>query len=324
MPSSTDCSCAAVEPRVQSRPSIVLLMGPTGAGKSDLALELARQLPAEIVSVDSAMVYRGLDIGTAKPPPEVRERIPHHLVDLLDPAESYSAGRFVQDALEAIRAIHARGRTPLLAGGTMLYFHALLNGLARLPAANAAIRSELESRLAAEGSAALHAELRRVDPEAAARIHPNDPQRIQRALEVHRLTGRPISVLQRERPTHLTGIRAGRFVVSPPREELHARIARRFEQMMAAGFVEEVRSLRARADLTADMPAMRAVGYRQLWQHLEGITSLEEAVRRGIVATRRLAKRQLTWLRALPQAEWLKAPADSVERVSAWLAGEGE
>jgi len=298
-------------------------MGPTGAGKSDLALELAQQLPAEIISVDSAMVYRGLDIGTAKPPPEVRERIAHHLVDLLDPAESYSAGRFVQDALEAIHAIHARGRTPLLAGGTMLYFHALLNGLARLPAADAAIRAELESRLATEGSAALHAELQRVDPQAAGRIHPNDPQRIQRALEVHRLTGRPISALQRERPTHLTGIRTGRFVVSRPREELHARIAHRFEQMMAAGFVEEVQRLRARADLTSDTPAMRAVGYRQLWEHLEGITSREEAVRRGIVATRRLAKRQLSWLRALPQTEWLKGPADSAERIGAWLAGAG-
>ena len=251
----------------------------------------------------------------------MRERIPHHLIDLLDPAESYSAGRFVQDALEAIRAIHARGRTPLLVGGTMLYFHALLNGLARLPAANAEVRRELDSRLATEGSAALHAELRRVDPTAAARIHPNDPQRIQRALEVYRLTGFPISALQRERPTHLDGMRTGRFVVSPPRAELQARIARRFEHMMAAGFLDEVRHLHARADLTVEMPAMRAVGYRQLWEHLEGSTSLEEAIRRGIVATRRLAKRQLTWLRALPQTQWLKAP-DPVEQIASWLTDE--
>ena len=204
----------------------------------------------------------------------------------------------------------------------MLYFHALLNGLARLPEADAGIRSELDSRLATEGSASLHAELRRVDPEAAARIHPNDPQRVQRALEVHRLTGRPISALQRERPPELSGMRLGRFVVSPPREELHRHIARRFEQMMAAGFLEEVRQLHRRNDLTAETPAMRAVGYRQLWQHLQGTTSLEEAIRRGIVATRRLAKRQLTWLRALPQAEWLKGPADGVEPIAAWLADE--
>ena len=183
---------------MEPRPVVVLLMGPTAAGKSDFALELAARVPAEIVSVDSAMVYRGLDIGTAKPAREVRERIPHHLVDLLDPAESYSAGQFLHDATQAIDAIHARGRVPILVGGTMLYFHALLNGLAPLPSADARVRRELDSRLASEGSAALHAELRQVDPDAAGRIHPNDPQRIQRALEVHRLTGQPISALQRD------------------------------------------------------------------------------------------------------------------------------
>ncbi len=304
---------------MEPRPRVVLLMGPTGAGKSDVALELATRMPVEIVSVDSAMVYRGLDIGTAKPAREVREGIPHHLVDVLDPAESYSAGQFLHDAMEAIGAIHARGRVPLLVGGTMLYFHTLLNGLARLPPADAQVRRELDARLASNGSVALHAELRRVDPDAAARIHPNDPQRIQRALEVHRLTGRPISALQRDRPVPLAGMRAGCFVISPPRQDLHTRIARRFEQMMAAGFLDEVRHLRARSDLTADKPALRAVGYRQLWQHLDGAVGLEEAVRNGIVATRRLAKRQMTWLRALPQAEWLNSSEAAGERIVAWL-----
>jgi tRNA dimethylallyltransferase len=304
---------------VTPRPPVVLLMGPTGAGKSDLALELAGRMPVDIVSVDSAMVYRGLDIGTAKPAREVRERIPHHLVDLLDPAESYSAGQFLHDAMEAIGAIHARGRVPLLVGGTMLYFHTLLNGLARLPPADAQVRRELDARLASDGSAALHAELGRVDPEAAARIHPNDPQRIQRALEVHRLTGQPISALQRDRLVPLSGARIGRFVVSPPRQDLHTRIARRFEQMMAAGLLEEVRRLHARSDLTASKPAARAVGYRQLWQHLDGLIALDEAVRSAIVATRRLAKRQMTWLRALPQAEWLEGNEVGDEKISAWL-----
>ena len=304
---------------MEPRPRVVLLMGPTGAGKSDVALELAARMPVEIVSVDSAMVYRGLDIGTAKPAREVREGIPHHLVDVLDPAESYSAGQFLHDAMEAIGAIHARGRVPLLVGGTMLYFHTLLNGLARLPPADAQVRRELDARLASDGSVALHAELRRVDPDAAARIHPNDPQRIQRALEVHRLTGRPISALQRDRPVPLAGTRVGCFVISPPRQDLHTRIARRFEQMMAAGFLDEVRHLRARSDLTADKPALRAVGYRQLWQHLDGAVGLEEAVRNGIVATRRLAKRQMTWLRALPQAEWLNSSEAAGERIVAWL-----
>jgi tRNA dimethylallyltransferase len=292
-------------------------MGPTGAGKSDLALELAERLAAEIVSVDSAMVYRGLDIGTAKPSREVRERIPHHLVDVLDPAESYSAGQFLHDALQAIGSIHARGRMSLLVGGTMLYFHTLLNGLARLPPADVEVRRELDTRLVREGSAALHAELRQVDPDAAARIHPNDPQRIQRALEVHRLTGQPISALQRDRPLPLSGTRVRSFVISPEKQELQARIAYRFQQMMAAGLLEEVRRLHDRGDLTPDKPAVRAVGYRQLWQHLDGAATLEEAVRNAIVATRRLAKRQMTWLRALPEARWLNSSEAGDEIVAA-------
>jgi tRNA dimethylallyltransferase len=292
-------------------------MGPTGAGKTDLALELAERLSAEIVSVDSAMVYRGLDIGTAKPSRQVRERIPHHLVDVLDPAESYSAGLFLSDAVQAIGLIHARGRISLLVGGTMLYFHTLLNGLARLPSADMKVRRELDARLASEGSAALHAELRRLDPEAANRIHPNDPQRIQRALEVHRLTGRPISALQRERRLPLSGMRVRSFAMSPEKQELQARIAHRFEEMIGAGLLEEVRRLHDRGDLTPDKPAVRAVGYRQLWRHLDGTVTLEEAIRDAIVATRRLAKRQMTWLRALPEVRWLNSSRAANEIVAA-------
>lgn len=299
------------------RPSVVLLMGPTGAGKTAVAIALAERLPVEIVSVDSALVYRGLDIGTAKPDRAIRERIPHHLIDICDPADSYSAGQFVRDAEEAIAAIRARGRVPLLAGGTMLYFHAMLHGLAALPEADLDLRRELDQRIAERGSAELHAELQRVDPAAAARIHPNDPQRIQRALEVFHLTGVPISALQAERRPPLASYRTLAVVLSPARRaDLHQRIERRFQAMMAAGFLDEVRALRRRVELTENTPAMRAVGYRQLWAHLDGAYGLEEGIRRGIVATRRLAKRQLTWLRSLSSANWLEPDAsDAVARI---------
>ncbi len=292
-------------------------MGPTGAGKSATALALAEHLPVEIVSVDSALVYRGLDIGAAKPDGADRERIPHHLIDILDPSSTYSAGQFLRDAEEAIAEIRGRGRVPLLVGGTMLYFHALLNGLAELPEADAELRRELDQRMAERGSADLHAELTRVDPEAAARIHPNDPQRIQRALEVFQLTGLPISALQAERRRPLAHERPLAIVLNPARRaELHQRIERRFHAMMAAGFLDEVRALRSRPGLTANTPAMRAVGYRQLWAHLDGAYGLEEGIRRGIVATRRLAKRQLTWLRTLPTARWLEPEAhDAVAQI---------
>lgn len=286
-------------------------MGPTGAGKTAVAIELAARLPAEIVSVDSALVYRGLDIGTAKPDAAMRAQVPHHLIDILDPAQPYSAGQCVRDAVVAIDAIQARGRIPLLTGGTMLYFHALLHGLAELPEADPDLRRELDERAAREGTAALHAELARVDPQAAARIHPNDPQRIQRALEVFQLTGQPISELQASQRVPLADRNVVEVVLSPARRAvLHQRIEARFHAMMAAGFLEEVRDLRARGDLDAHTPSMRAVGYRQLWAHLDGAYGLEEAVRRGIVATRRLAKRQLTWLRALPGARWVE-PTDN-------------
>jgi len=285
---------------------VVVLTGPTGAGKSDWALRLAEELPVEIVSVDSALVYRGLDIGTAKPSRAVRASIPHHLVDICEPTESYSAGRFVRDAQDSIRAIHARRRVPLLVGGTMLYLRALLHGLAELPAAAPELRAELDARAARLGWPALHAELTTLDPEAAARIALNDSQRIQRALEVCLSAGQPISKLQRGTASALEGWPLRYWVLAPSdRAVLHERLARRFAAMMAAGFLDEVRALRDRGDLSARHPAMRAVGYRQLWAHLDGAYDLTEAVRRGIAATRQLAKRQLTWMRGEKQAQWL-------------------
>jgi tRNA dimethylallyltransferase len=280
-------------------PPAVLLMGPTATGKTEAALALADRLPVGIVSVDSALVYRGMDVGTAKPDRALLARYPHALVDILDPAEPYSAARFRADALREMQAIAARGRVPLLVGGTMLYFKALTEGLSQLPAADPAIRAELERRLAREGTRALHAELAAVDPDAAARIHPNDPQRIGRALEVWRATGRPLSALQRRAEQQPAPWRFLAFALLPAtRGPLHARIAARFARMMERGFLDEVRGLRARGDLTRDHPSMRAVGYRQLWQHLDGACDLAEAVARGTHATRQLAKRQHTWLRS--------------------------
>ncbi len=279
---------------------VVLLMGPTGAGKTQLSFELAREIPLEIVSVDSAMVYRGMDVGTAKPTPAERALVPHHLVDIRDPAQTYSVGRFVRDARAAIDAIHAVGHVPFLVGGTMLYFNSLLRGLAELPEGDAAVRAQIDALAASEGWPALHAELARVDPAAAARIHPNDPQRIQRALEVYRVTGVAISALQAARRSQLDGFRTLSLIVDvPERSGLHDRIERRLAAMMSAGFLTEVARLRARADLHEELPALRAVGYRQLWGHLDGRYGLEEGIARAAAATRQLAKRQLTWLRAL-------------------------
>lgn len=288
-----------------ARPEAIFLMGPTGAGKSDAALTLAEEFPLEIVSVDSAMVFRGLDIGTAKPTPQMRSRVPHHLIDLIDPAESYSAGRFVRDAVAAMSEIRARGRMPLLAGGTMLYFQALLEGLAELPVADEEFRRNLNERAAQQGWPALHAELASRDSSAAARIEPADSQRIQRALEVIHATGSPISELQGMRAPFLARATVLRLVVVPAqREALHARIERRLAEMMKQGFLEEVRRLHERKDLDVDRPALRAVGYRQLWGHLEGHYALSEAVDRALIATRQLAKRQMTWLRHHRDAAW--------------------
>jgi tRNA dimethylallyltransferase len=281
--------------------SVFILTGPTGAGKSDWAEAFAQQAPVEIVSVDSALVYRGLDIGSAKPTRELRQRIPHHLIDICDPTENYSAGRFVADAMTAIQDINARGRVPLLVGGTMLYLRALLHGLAPLPEASQEVRREIDARAAREGWSALHAELARLDPEAAGRINSSDPQRIQRALEVCYVTGQPISRLQRDTISPLEGYHVRAWALAPGnRTLLHRRLEARFHNMLAGGFLSEVQTLRQRNDLSSSHSSMRAVGYRQLWAHLAGEYDLAEATRRGISATRQLAKRQLTWMRSDP------------------------
>jgi len=278
----------------------VFLLGPTASGKTAVALELAARLPCEIVSVDSAQVYRGMDVGTAKPDRATLARVPHHLVDILDPVEAYSAGRFRQDAERAIAGIHARGRLPIVAGGTMLYFRALMGGLAQLPPAQPALRAELEARAAREGWPALHAELAGLDPASASRIEPTDAQRIQRALEVRYHTGRALSEHHRAASAAAPAIDALAISLEPSeRSVLHARIAERFRAMLAAGLVEELRALRARFALEPGMPSMRTVGYRQAWDTLEGHAPAATLEARGIAATRQLAKRQLTWLRAM-------------------------
>ena len=282
----------------------VVLTGPTGAGKSEWAERLAADVPVEIVSVDSTLVYRGMDIGTAKPDAALRARIPHHLIDIRDPAEAYSAGEFVADCTRLIAEIRARGHLPLLVGGTMLYLHAMVDGMANLPRGSPALRREIDERGAKEGWPRLHAELARLDAEAAARIHPNDPQRIQRALEVCYLTGRRLSELQRTGTA--SRLRLLRIALCPAdRAVLHRRIAERLSRMMERGFLAEVESLRGRGDLTARHPALRAVGYRQLWAYLEGQYGLDEARERALAATRQLAKRQLTWLRADRILKWI-------------------
>ncbi|HSC48013.1 MAG TPA: tRNA (adenosine(37)-N6)-dimethylallyltransferase MiaA, partial [Gammaproteobacteria bacterium] len=270
----------------------------------------------------SAMIYRGMDVGTAKPDAELRRQAPHRLIDILDPAESYSAARFRGDALAAMGEIAAAGQVPLLVGGTMLYFSALQYGLSELPPADAALRAALDERAARDGWAALHAELARLDPAAARRIHINDPQRIQRALEVCYIAGRSMSELQAQGKVEAPRYRYIKLALAPPsRAQLHEIIEARFRSMMDRGFLDEVRRLRVRGDLHRGLPAMRAVGYRQLWEHLEGACTLEEAVRRGIVATRRYAKRQLTWLRAEPEVTWFDAATPTlVEAACAFVA----
>jgi tRNA dimethylallyltransferase len=298
-PAPVASAAGTVIPRLRGELPVFVLTGPTGAGKSDWAIRLASEAAVEIVSVDSALVYRGLDIGAAKPAHAVRERIPHHLVDICEPTESYSAGRFVADAINCIAQIHARRRVPLLVGGTMLYIRALLQGLAPLPQASPEMRAQLDERALRQGWPALHSELSRVDPQAAARIGPNDSQRIQRALEVYYTTGRPISELQRATVSPLAGLPLKYWALTPrDRNVLHERLSGRFHSMMTAGFLNEVKALHQRGDLTARHASMRSVGYRQLWAHLDGEYGLEEAERRGIFATRQLAKRQLTWIRA--------------------------
>ena len=290
----------------------VCLTGPTACGKTDLALELAKSIPLEIISVDSAMVYRGMDIGTAKPSPELRAAVPHHLIDIVDAADTYSAGRFLADASAAIDAIAARGKLPLLVGGTLLYLRALRRGLAPLPEADPELRAQLDREADALGWPALHARLAAVDPEAAARIAPNDRQRIQRALEVYLLSGRPLTRLHREAAEASTSGGPSEpilmlAVVPPDRARLAERIERRFDEMVEAGLVKEVENLMSRGDLHADMPSMRAVGYRQIWAYLERRYDWSVARQKAIAATRQLAKRQMTWLRSEPGVETFDA-----------------
>jgi len=273
-------------------------MGPTASGKSAIALELADRFPLEIISVDSAQVYRGMDIGTAKPDAATRSRVAHPLLDVVDPDEAYSAARFRSDALAAIKDVRSRGRMPFLVGGTMLYFKALREGLSSLPSADPSVRARLDSRASIEGWPALHAELARIDPVTAARLEPADSQRIQRALEVYELAGVPLSKLQGARMAGETPDLVPIALVPFDRALLHRRIAQRFDAMLAAGLVDELMALRQRYRLTPDLPSMRCVGYRQAWAFLEGTTTREALRERGIAATRQLARRQLTWLRS--------------------------
>ena len=302
------------------RPAAFVLLGPTASGKSTLALELAARLPIEIVSVDSAQVYRGMDIGTAKPGPAERAKVPHHLIDLADPTEAYSAGRFRSDAIRTIADILARGRVPLLVGGTMLYYRALAAGLDDLPPADANIRTAIDAEAARRGWPAMHAELALIDPKTAARVQPTDPQRIQRALEVWRVTGRPLSALHNSSALPLP-FELKTFAIMPPdRADLHRRIAARFDAILKAGLIEEVKALKTRYRLSAEMPSMRSVGYRQVWEHLEGAYDRAALREKAVAATRQLAKRQMTWLRSFKDVEDVDL-AKGAEQLAARMRG---
>ncbi|MFQ6575468.1 tRNA (adenosine(37)-N6)-dimethylallyltransferase MiaA [Pseudomonas sp. UM16] len=316
---------------MSGKPPAIFLMGPTAAGKTDLAIELTKVLPCELISVDSALVYRGMDIGTAKPSKEVLAAHPHRLIDILDPAQSYSAADFRRDALAAMADITTRGKIPLLVGGTMLYYKALLEGLADMPAADPQVRAELEQEAARFGLQGLHQQLAEVDPESAARIHPNDPQRLIRALEVYRVSGMTMTAHRQRQSAessaagpsaagHLPYTVASLAIAPNDRHVLHERIALRFGQMLEQGFVDEVRLLRARSDLHAGLPSIRAVGYRQVWDHLDGKLTSVEMQERGIIATRQLAKRQFTWLRSWAGLHWLDSLAcDNLSRTLKYL-----
>lgn len=303
------------DPEPDPHPWAILLMGPTASGKTDLAVDLVERLPCDIISVDSAMIYRGMDIGTAKPGPEILARASHRLIDILDPTETYSTARFRRDCLAEMRAIAAQGRIPLLVGGTMLYFRGLQRGLAPLPDADPKVRRALSEEAERVGWGALHARLAGIDPQSAARIHPNDPQRIQRALEVHALTGEPLSALLRADPWGPLPYRLLKLVRAPAdRSALHRRIEGRFRDMLMQGLIGEVQALWAQWDLTDDLPSMRCVGYRQVLKFLHGEYSFQDMVERAVFATRQLAKRQLTWLRSEEDCHWLDeepSPLDS-------------
>lgn len=301
-----------------SLPPAIFIMGPTASGKTALAMSLRQRFPVELISVDSALIYRGMDIGTAKPTAEELAQAPHRLIDIRDPAESYSAADFRADALREMAAITAEGKIPLLVGGTMLYFKALLEGLSPLPAADPEVRAQIEKQAQELGWEALHRQLQQVDPVSAARIHPNDPQRLSRALEVFLISGKTLTEL-----TKISGetlpYNVQQFAIAPAtREQLHQRIALRFEQMMAAGFEAEARALFERGDLHTDLPSVRCVGYRQMWSYLEGEIDYDEMVYRGVCATRQLAKRQMTWLRGWESVHWLDSdePLQALESVA--------
>ncbi|MBU9828953.1 tRNA (adenosine(37)-N6)-dimethylallyltransferase MiaA [Rahnella rivi] len=300
-----------------SAPPAIFIMGPTASGKTALAMSLMKHLPVELISVDSALIYRGMDIGTAKPTAEELADAPHRLIDILDPTQAYSAADFRADALREMAEITARNKIPLLVGGTMLYFKALLEGLSPLPQADAAVRERIEKQAEEQGWNALHDQLSEIDPVAAMRIHPNDPQRLSRALEVFYISGKTLTEL-----TKISGetlpYRVHQFAIAPTRRELlHSRIEERFSQMLSNGFEDEVRTLLARGDLHTDLPSIRCVGYRQMWSYLSGEFDYDEMVYRGVCATRQLAKRQMTWLRGWDNVEWLDSekPDDALSRV---------
>ena len=289
---------------------VIFLMGPTAAGKTDLAIQLCQTLNTEVISVDSALVYRNMDIGTAKPSADELAQAPHHLIDMLDPSEVYSTANFCTDALNKIEALHAQGKIPLPVGGTMMYFKSLLEGISPLPEADVEIRKQLEREANEKGWPALHQELTCVDPVAASRISENDSQRINRALEVYRITGKPMSELQNVK-TGALPYKVLQFAIAPEdRSVLHHRIEQRFKIMLDQGFEKEVKALYNREDLNVKLPSIRCVGYRQMWDYLEGDIDYDEMVFRGIVATRQLAKRQLTWLRGWENVTWLESGAE--------------
>lgn len=296
---------------------VLCVMGPTGAGKSALAFELARRFQTEIVSVDSAMVYRGMDIGTAKPSREELAEIPHHLIDIRDPIEPYSAGEFRQDAWAAIQSIRAKNKLPILVGGTMLYFKVLQQGLSPLPKAQQSVREKIAQEAQTFGWDVLYERLKAIDPKAALRIHPNDPQRLQRALEVYEITGHSMTALQQQSPPEeMRSVRWINIAINfDDRSVLHQRIADRFEGMLQAGLVEEVELLYRRGDLNPDLPSIRSVGYRQVWRYLSGECSYGEMKEQAIIATRQLAKRQLTWLRAWSPVTWFDAAQMEIDKV---------
>lgn len=305
-------------------PLALFLMGPTASGKTELAIRLRQKYPVEIISVDSALIYKGMDIGTAKPDEREQQLAPHRLIDILDPAQSYSAADFRRDALQAMNEIAAQGKIPLLVGGTMLYFKALLEGLSPLPAANPEIRQQIEQEALTKGWSVLHDELKEIDPVSAARIHPNDPQRLSRALEVFRISGKTLTELTQTKGESLP-FRVKQFAIAPKdRAELHRRIELRFDKMMEAGFEQEMKTLHAREDLHPDLPSIRCVGYRQMWDYLDGNGTLDEAIYRGICATRQLAKRQITWLRSWDNLTWLDSEdiEQSLETLSEAIASD--